>query len=175
MARGPANHYERRLRALKNERSTWEPDWKDVSSFVDPYGTRFPNEKVNDGRRKDQKILNNTATLSLRNLRSGLMGGLTNPAQPWFSLSLTDAGRTRPKQIKAWLEQCTDVMKSVFAQSNTYGALHTAYGQLGAYGVAAVLVDESDDLAKPPIRLTPFPIGRAQHPGRHGHEFRRQG
>lgn len=160
MARGPANHYERRLRALKNERSTWEPDWKDVSSFVDPYGTRFPNEKVNDGRRKDQKILNNTATLSLRNLRSGLMGGLTNPAQPWFSLSLTDAGRTRPKQIKAWLEQCTDVMKSVFAQSNTYGALHTAYGQLGAYGVAAVLVDESDDLAKPPIRLTPFPIGQ---------------
>lgn len=160
MARAEANRYERRLRALKNERSSWEPDWREVSSFVDPYGTRFPNEKVNDGKRKDQKILNNTATLSLRNLRSGLMGGLTNPAQPWFSLSLSDASKTRPTQVKAWLEECTDVMRAVFAQSNAYGALHTAYGQLGAYGVAAVLVDESEDPAKPPIRLTPFPVGQ---------------
>jgi hypothetical protein len=160
MARSEPNRYERRLRALKNERSSWEPDWKEVSSYVDPYGTRFPNEKVNDGARKDQRILNNTATLSLRNLRSGLMGGLTNPAQPWFSLNLTDANKTRPTQVKSWLEECTDVMRSVFAQSNTYGALHTAYGQLGAYGVAAVLVDESEDPAKPPIRLTPFPVGQ---------------
>ncbi len=160
MARKFANRYERRLQALKTERSTWEPDWKEVSSFVDPYGTRFPNEKVNDGKRKDQKILNNTATLSLRNLRSGLMGGLTNPAQPWFSLSLTDANAMRPKQAKVWLEKCCDVLKVVFAQSNTYEALHTAYGQLGAYGVAAVLVDENDDPTKPPIHLTPFPIGQ---------------
>ena len=160
MSKTCANRYEKRLQALKNERSSWEPDWKEVSQFVDPYGTRFVGEKVNQGGRKDQKILNNTATLALRNLRSGLMGGLTNPAQPWFSLSLSSVKESRSNRVKTWLESCADVLKVVFAQSNVYGALHTAYGQLGAYGVAAILVDEEDDPEKPPIRLTNFPIGQ---------------
>lgn len=151
------NQYAKRLSALKNERSTWLAHWREISQFIDTYNFRMSSDNKNDGRRKNQKIINSTAQLALRNLRSGMFSGLTNPSLPWFKLSIPNRKVATKKAVKVFLEDCAEVMQAVFANSNIYNELQKAYGHLGAYGIAALLIEEDP---KYDIRATLLPVGQ---------------
>lgn len=151
------NRYAKRLAALKNERSTWLATWREISQFIDPYNFRLSSDNKNDGKRKNQKIINSTAQLALRNLRSGMFSGLTNPSLPWFKLSIPNRKIATKKAVKVYLENCAEVMQAVFGNSNVYNELQKAYGHLGAYGIAALLIEEDP---KYDIRATLLPIGQ---------------
>lgn len=151
------NQYVKRLSALKNERSTWLAHWQEVSEYIDPYNFRMSSAKKNDGRKKNGKINNGTAQLALRNLRSGMFSGLTNPSLPWFKLSIPNKKIASKKSVKVFLEDCAEVMMAVFGNSNIYNELQKAYGHLGAYGVAAILVEEDDQFD---VRATLLPVGQ---------------
>ena len=68
------------------------------------------------------------------------MAGMTSPARPWFRLAIADRDLMENHDVKMWLQTVTDIMRDIYAQSNTYRVLHQMYTELGAFGTAASIV-----------------------------------
>lgn len=141
---------------LEIERSSFLTHWRDLGDFILPRRPRFEVTEVNRGERKNQKIIDSTATLALRTLRSGMMGGVTSPARPWFNLTTIDPDLADFAPIKEWLYTVTQRMRSIFLRSNLYNVLPIVYGDLGCFATSAMSVEEDFGSV---IRCYPFPIG----------------
>lgn len=134
-----------RWSGLKNERSTWDRHWREISDYLLPRNGRFFTKRVNSGEIVHNHIYDNTATRSLRVLSAGMMSGMTSPARPWFRLATQDEDLMKSDQVKLWLNDVTRLMLTIFARSNTYRALHSMYEELGAFGTAATIVLDDFD------------------------------
>ncbi|MBD7259438.1 phage tail protein [Klebsiella pneumoniae] len=141
---------------LTNDRSSFDPHWRELSEFINPRGSRFLVTDVNRDDRRNTKIVDPTATLAARTLSSGMMSGITSPARPWFKLATPDPDMMDYGPVKLWLEVVQRRMNEVFNKSNIYQSLPLLYASLGNYstGAMAVLEDDSDV-----IRTMMFPIG----------------
>lgn len=148
--------YRRRFAALKNERSSWEPHWRDLADFVLPRRTRFLQSRRNRGERKNDKIIDNTATMALRVLSSGMMSGITSPARPWFRLTTSDRDLDEDSGVKRWLFSVEQEMRALFVKSNLYNVLPNLYTDMGLFGVGAMAVMEDPDEI---MRCYSFPVG----------------
>jgi hypothetical protein len=148
--------YELLYAQLKNERSSFDAHWKELGDYVLPRRPRFSLTDVNRGDRRNRNIIDSTASLAVRTLRSGMMSGVTSPARPWFRLTTPDPGLSDQGSVKEWLHLVTQRMSTVFLKSNLYNTLPIVYGDLGVFGTAAMYVEEDfDDV----IRTSSFPIG----------------
>ncbi|TCD18163.1 phage tail protein [Lelliottia amnigena] len=146
----------KQLAQLKNERSSFEPHWRDLSDFINPRGSRFLTTDVNRDDRRNTKIVDPTGSLAQRILSSGMMSGITSPARPWFKLATPDPDMMDYGPVKIWLEVVQRRMNEVFNKSNLYQSLPVMYSSIGTYGTAAMAVlEDSQDV----IRTMPFPIG----------------
>lgn len=142
---------------LKNERSSFEGQWRDCADFILPTRPRFFITDANNGSRKNLKIYNSTATLANRTLSAGLMAGVTSQARQWFRLTTQDKQLAEYGPVKEWLHVVTERLLSIFIQSNFYNKTQQAYGDLGAFGTAPISVEE--DLQLGGIFCQSFPIG----------------
>lgn len=134
-----------RLGALSSERSSWVSQWTDISQNIMPITGRFFTSDRNKGQNRFSRIYDNTGTIAARTLAAGMLGGLTSPARPWFRLKTGDAALDEYQPVKMWLAQVTRTMQGIFADSNTYRALHSIYMELGLYGTAAdTMLDDFD-------------------------------
>jgi len=141
---------------LENERASFISHWRDLGDYILPRKTRLTVTDTNRGERKNQKIIDSTATLAVRTLRSGMMSGVTSPARPWFKLDVVRPGMSEVSGVKEWLDNVTKDMINIFLKSNLYNVLPTLYGSLGTFATGAMAVEEDfDDV----VRFTEFPIG----------------
>lgn len=143
--------------SLENERTSFESHWRDLSDFILPRRSRFSISDVNKGDRRNQKIIDSTATLAARTLRSGIMSGVTSPARPWFRLTTQDPDLAEWGPVKQWLHMVQQRITASYLKSNLYNILPTVYGDLGVFGTAAMSVEEvfNGDV----IHAKSFPIG----------------
>lgn len=148
--------FNRRLGSLKTERASFIEHWRELSDYILPRQSRFVVTDRNRGDRKNSKIVDNTATLAVRTLASGMMSGITSPARPWFQLRTPDPGLNESKQVKLWLDLVRTRMQEVFLRSNLYTTLPLTYADLGVFGSNAFAVLEDDEDV---IRCYPYPIG----------------
>lgn len=145
------------LRAqLDNERLSFLPHWRDIGDYVVPRRPRFQTSDTNRGDRRNQKIIDSTATLASRTLRSGMMSGVTSPARKWFMLTTPNPELAENANVKAWLYESSQRMQNVFLKSNVYNVLPIIYGDMGNFGTSAAYIEED---AEDVIRLYPFPVG----------------
>jgi hypothetical protein len=148
--------FERLRTQLENERQSFEAQWRDNSNYILPTRSRFQLTDANRGNRKNQNIIDSTATMSARTLRSGMMSGITSPARPWFKLDAPDLETAESGPVKSWLHTTTERMRTVFLKSNLYNTLPVLYGDIGVFGTGALLVEEDIDTL---IRFSVQPIG----------------
>jgi hypothetical protein len=146
----------KQLAQLKNERTSFEPHWRDLSDFINPRGSRFLTSDVNRDDRRNTRIVDPTGSMAQRILSSGMMSGITSPARPWFKLATPDPDMMDYGPVKVWLEVVQRRMNEVFNKSNLYQSLPVMYASLGTFGTAAMAVLEDDQDV---IRTMPFPIG----------------
>ena len=147
--------YEQTRAALELERSSFVSHWSECADFVKPRRYRQFLSDRNKGERRNQKIIDSTATFAHRTLQSGLHAGLSSPARPWFRLSVPDPDLAKFRPVKLWLHDVTQRMLSVFLKSNLYTALPTVYGDMAAFGTAAMAVLADD---KELFRCYPYPV-----------------
>ncbi|WP_417329180.1 portal protein [Halomonas cupida] len=158
MAETKRQRFESRAKALKNERSSWEPLWQDISDNIEPMRTRFHRTEVNRGDKNLRgNIVDNTGTMAARNLASGMMAGITSPARPWFELEVGDEALMEVHAVKVWLDDVAKEMRTAMAQSNIYGTLHQTYYELGTFGTACMVLEEDDEKI---FRGIPLTIGQ---------------
>lgn len=141
---------------LKNERISYEADWRALAKFFKPRRARFSVSEGNRGGRRTGDILDSTGTFALRTLQSGMMSGMTSPARQWFRLTTPDPDLSENGQVKQWLHDVAMRMYTVFARSNLYRVLPTLYGDAGGFGTGVMLVDEHPTQV---IRCYEFPLG----------------
>jgi hypothetical protein len=141
------SYFTNRLAALDRERASYVPTWRDLSANFAPRRGRFLDGAPGSsrGRRRDDKLIDNTPLIAARVMASGMMAGISSPARPWFRLRLASERANEDPGARAWLDEVQQRMLRVFARSNLYNCLHTLYGELGVFGTGALWVDEDDE------------------------------
>lgn len=146
----------KRLGSLKTERASWDSHAKELAQNLMPRSSRFFASDRNRGGNRHNAIYDNTGLKGVRTLAAGLMSGMTSPARPWFRLETADPGLMKSEPVKVWLATITRMMLDVFAQSNTYNALHGLYEELGVFGTGStIIMPDFNDM----IRHTPLTFG----------------
>lgn len=148
--------YRRVWGELQTERSSYDADYKDLAAHILPRRTRYSTSEAGQGQRKNSKIINNTATIAARVLASGMMAGLSSPARPWVRFTTPDPQIAEMGAAKWWLYQADRAVLEVFAKSNVYLSLFSAYYDLGTFAVSAFHIDEDPRTI---IRTRVFPVG----------------
>ncbi len=158
MAESKRDRYLLQANAMKAERDNneWVAHWRELSDWIQPRRSRFLTTDVNKGGKRNQKIIDSTATMANRTLQAGMMSGASSPARPWFNLSFADPDLAKWAPVKRWLHSITETMRSVMLESNFYNELGNTYGDCGCFGTSALMIQEdSEDV----IRAFTFPIG----------------
>lgn len=138
------------------EQSTFLTHWRDLAIYASPRRARFSVIDVNRGDRRNQNIIDPTASLALRTCRSGMMGGITSPARPWFKLETPYPELNKKQNVKEWLSEVTDRMQEIYLKSNLYNVLPIIYGDMAQFATAAMLIEEDFEDC---VRFYAFPIG----------------
>jgi hypothetical protein len=152
------SYFTNRLAALDRERASYVPVWRDLAEHFAPRRGRFLQGASDGsrGRRRDQKLIDNTPLIAARVMASGMMAGISSPARPWFRLRLATERANEDPGARAWLDEVQQRMLRVFARSNLYNCLHTLYGELGVFGTAALWIDEDEEDV---VRGYPLTVG----------------
>jgi Bacteriophage head to tail connecting protein len=146
-----------RLRlSLEMERKSFEAHWRDLSEHITPRRSRFIVSDVNKGDKRNQKIIDSTATMAARSLMAGMTSGITSPARPWFKLTVDDPNMAESYAVKSWLADVEKRIYSMFSRSNLYRALPVIYSDMGVYGTGAILVEED---FRHVMRFYPLAVG----------------
>lgn len=141
---------------LDTEFSSFRKQYQDLADYILPNRARFLINDGNKGDRRNHKILDPTATMAARTLRSGMMSGITSPARPWFRLTTADSAMAEFGPVKSWLHVVSERMNAIFLRSNLYNILPTVYGDLGTFGTAPYSIEE--DIYNV-VHFSSFPIG----------------
>lgn len=128
-----------RFQQLKEERSSWEPLWRDIRDFVLPQAGVFEGEKPYEGWRRHRKIVDPTPLQYADMLSSGLYSGVSSPARPWLKLTTKDPALDEEPDVRQWLDDVQKKMLILFAKSEVYAALHKSYIELPVFGTACTI------------------------------------
>ncbi len=150
----------RRLETIRaelcRERASFIPHWRDLSDNILPRRSRFFVSDANKGDKRNQKIIDSTGSIAARTLRAGMMGGVTSPSRPWFSLGAPDPELAEFEPVKQWLHFVTKRMANIFLKSNLYQVLPIVYGDIGTFSVSAMEVMEDKESV---VRFGAYPVG----------------
>jgi len=141
---------------LDNEFSSFRTHYKDIADNILPRRLRFDVSDSGRGEKKNDKIIDSTATMAVRTLGAGMMGGVTSPARRWFMLGVPFSKLKDNAAVKTWLHEVSEIMNSVFLRSNLYKVFPIMYKDLGGFGTHAMAIEEDFDQV---VRFYPFPVG----------------
>jgi len=162
------NRFEKRYSALVQERTSWEAHWRELSDNILPRRGRFLGatgssvgagsvpasssprvSRQNRGDKRNQKIINGTATTSARTLRDGMLSGLISPARPWLMLSAEDDAINEIGAVKQYLQQVERLLYAIFRRSGFYGQCSQMLEELCVFGTGPMSqVEDFDNVCR---------------------------
>lgn len=141
---------------LITERSSFISHWRELADYILPRRIQLTPSDTNKGDKRNSKIIDSTATMSVRVLKNGMMTGITSPARKWFDIIPHDAKYVEMLSIRKWLYNVREVILNSFLRSNLYNVLPIIYGDLGVFGTGCLYIEEDP---RGGFRFYTFPIG----------------
>lgn len=161
---------QRRLKVLQDERSSWLPTWKEIADIFAPragyWAISGGTREQHRGRRKDQRVINNTTLMAALDCASGFHVGLSSPSKSWF-INRVREPLMRVGHVRNWLDALTIEQRAVLAASNVYKVLWGLYFERAVFGTCVAQISRNlrdrhgrftTNLADL-IWLTPFTVG----------------
>jgi len=145
------------VNAMKEIRRPQEPMWQEISSLALPFRLRLNITDQNQARMATN-IYNSTASRALKVLQSGLMTAATDPTSDWVSLSLKDKDRAEYGPHRRWLDEVGTLILQTIEDSNCYENLPVAYGNMAAFGIFALGLEEG--FKRSALKTTLYATGR---------------
>ena len=138
-------HLESSLAAYETWRLSWWEHWSQIARYELPYRYHaFITANTFDrGLRRDNLIIDETATLCGKVLAAGLKSGLTNPDSPWVHLGPSIPGANIDRDMQIWYDDTADALQYLQTHSNFYESLDDAYEDLVFFG-NGVTIDYED-------------------------------
>lgn len=141
---------------LELEYSSFRSHHQTLGDYILPTRPRFITQDRNWGKRRNEKILDTTATMAARTLAAGMMAGITSPARKWFHLTISDPALAQIGAVKDWLDEVETRMYRVLSKCGIYKDMPQLYEDCGTFGTSPMLIEE--DLENV-IRTYVFPVG----------------
>ncbi len=141
---------------LELERGTFLSQWRDLAAFILPRRPRFTITDVNKGDRRNQQIIDSTATEAVGTLAAGMMTGMTSPARPWFKLLTGYPELDSQKPVQEYLAEVEKRMSLALLRSNFYNKVPLLYQDMGTFATGAMFMMEDDETV---FRFYDQPIG----------------
>lgn len=145
MAMTDPREIQTRFEFLKQQRSSWEPMWRDIRDFILPDFGCFDGEDPTEGSKRFRRIINAEATNSADILAAGLLGGVSSPSRPWLRLTTLDGELDQAPEVKQWLDEVQRTMMLIFAKGDVYNQLHQSYLELPVFGQACTIARPHPD------------------------------
>lgn len=132
----------KRLMKLRDERSSWLVTYRDLGEVMLPRNGHYllSGRDVARGRRRDNRILNNTGVLAADTLAAGFHSGMTNPAKQWSRYTLPGP-EGKADSVRRYLSRVDEVARSLYAAGNLYLTLPQIYAETGVFGTGVAIVD----------------------------------
>lgn len=128
---------------LRNERSEWESDWRDISSYLLPgRGIYQTYSKPRKRKLTTSNVINTIGEDALQILTSGMHGRLTSPAMPWFRLNWADDQLDEVEPLVAWLQESEDILQGALHKSSFYSMINSFYLEYAGFGTSCNYVGE---------------------------------
>jgi len=125
--------------ALKSKAQNWRTLWQECADYALPRKGAITTQRV-EGQKLTNQIFDTTAGESLGVFAAGLLAHLTPNGEIWARLVSSEA---KPDEALArWFDEESAALMEELHASNFYVALHEAFISLGAFGTAAVLLEE---------------------------------
>jgi len=139
-------HLESRIAAFYTWRLSWWEAQGEIARYELPYRWHaFITANTFDrGLRKDNLIVDETATIAGRVCAAGMMSGLTDPDRPWVSLGPAMPNIEIDQAGQQWLDDTADALRYLQAHSNFYESLAVAYEDLVFFGNGVTIDYEHD-------------------------------
>lgn len=136
---------------------SWQQRQQEVINFITPYRGRFQLDEQNQQPRKDQNIINDTASDAGKKLSAAAQMGITSPARKWAAFTSSDPVLRDDPECKRWFDDARDVVLQLFAESNFYKTLAAVYDDLVDPATSLMWIEEDD---RDVIRGVHVPVGQ---------------
>ena len=140
-------HYESRRQALYTWRLPWWTTWSQIARYIRPdrYYYFIVSNVLDKGLRRDQAIVDRTATLAGEGCAAGLMAGLTDPDRDWAKFGPAIPGFELDQAAQAWYEDIGERYNYVLTHCNFYDAQAQHYQDLVDFGNAPIIDYEDEE------------------------------
>jgi hypothetical protein len=137
-------HLEARLGSLRMWRYSWWSYWNVLAGFFMPrrHTWLVVANRMTRGNPINDAIIDSTGTLALETCGSGMWTGLTNPARPWIKFESQLPWVTIDADGQEWIDDTTERVYTVLAQSNFYTQMAQAFQDLALIGTAPFVIYE---------------------------------
>jgi len=177
MIKTDIKHLAGRFSELLQERKNLDYAWAALADHFLPM--RYHNigddlRIIENNSMLNSKLVDSTGIYAMRTLASGMQGGMTSPARPWFRLNIEDEDLTQWPAVRVFLDKCAHAMRNLLNRSNFYNSIHCLYGNIATFGIG-MLFEICD--YKNGLRFYNIPMGQfvvdIDHSGRVDTVFRR--
>lgn len=146
-----------RWQDLLSKRSNgWDTTWRERADYLAPRRIRIHTTDTNDGRRKDQSIINSRPVIAARTLRAQLVTGMSSPANRWFVGTASDPELKEDATVIDFAFAVEEKIREALKKSNVYQGLAALYGDTPIFGTGCIHIE--DDLEED-VRAYVQPIG----------------
>ncbi|MBI9087505.1 MAG: head-tail connector protein [Desulfobacterales bacterium] len=150
-----------RLKGLEEARQPWVGPWQELTEYMLPRKNSFTGTGLNSsmrGRTGDERIFDSTPMHALELLASSLGGLLTNPAMPWFDISVRNRDMGDSQEVRTFLQQARERMIGLFNAEDTgfQTHVHELYLDVALLGTAIMYVESDPETV---VRFSTRPLG----------------
>lgn len=140
----------KRLGTLQRSRFGFDGHWQEIIDYILPHRSGITSQGT-PGVKKMDKIYDSTATHAIYLLAAALHGMLTNPANPWFTLTTWGDGELAQNMaVRSWLQRVEQIIYDVLNGTNWNTEIHEAYLDICGFGTANLFI------GKDPTRIIYF-------------------
>ena len=137
-------HFKNRFEELKNARSDFEPDWKQLNKFLAPSTGMLYTDPANDKDKRrytyPKDNLNGLPQRYMRNLSTALVATLCPPDSRWFGYSVPNM----TDEEQSWLHKASDRVMAVFQARGISSYLEALFYEGAVYGLSCMSIEKSN-------------------------------
>lgn len=144
-----------RASRLAAARSSWDVLWQDIANYVMPRKAEIIQKQGSPNVSKQSRLFDGTAIRGNTILANGQLAWMTPMESRWFSYDPPPHLKGNDK-AEQWYRSCTEIATLELAKSNFYTEIHELYLDRGAFGTAAINLEEG---RKSPLNFTTVTCG----------------
>lgn len=147
----------RREAQLQSQQANFRKYWEELAYYVMPAQATFLVQP-SEGLKRTERLFDNTAVTANRRFAAAVESMLTPQSQEWHKLQPESADLSDDQEVKEYLDKVNEIL---FAQRYRAGAnfqsqTQECYLSLGAFGNAALFIDEDAGAAGFRYRCVPM-------------------